>query len=99
MSLRSRLIIGLVAVVIAGLVAADVTTYLVVRSFLFDRVDDQLQQVAAPAIARLTPPANQSGQPPSGGGPRPNDGGRGHEGGPPAVVPPGTYAEFRRPDG
>jgi two-component system, OmpR family, sensor kinase len=41
-SLRARLLLGLAAVVLVGLVVADVVTYTVLRSVLIDRVDHRL---------------------------------------------------------
>ncbi len=42
MSLRRRLVIGMVVLVLVGLVVADVLTYNSLRSFLYGKVDDQL---------------------------------------------------------
>jgi two-component system, OmpR family, sensor kinase len=42
LSIRSRLIIGMVAMVAAGLVLANVTGILLLRSYLQDRVDEQV---------------------------------------------------------
>jgi two-component system OmpR family sensor kinase len=44
MSLRARLLLGVVVLAAAGLVAADVATYTSLRSFLVDRVDSSLDQ-------------------------------------------------------
>jgi two-component system, OmpR family, sensor kinase len=41
-SLRGRLLVGLLALVVAGLLVADLGTYLSLQSFLMDRVDKQL---------------------------------------------------------
>ena len=43
-SLRTRLLVGVIALAGVGLVAADVATYSELRSFLFGRVDSTLQQ-------------------------------------------------------
>jgi two-component system OmpR family sensor kinase len=43
-SLRSRLLVGLVALAAVGLLVADVATYRALQSFLVDRVDSTLQQ-------------------------------------------------------
>jgi len=40
--LRTRLVLGVLAVAAVGLVAADIATYTSLRSFLFDRVDSTL---------------------------------------------------------
>jgi two-component system, OmpR family, sensor kinase len=42
LSLRSRLILGVIALAAVGLVVADAATYTSLRSFLFDRVDSTL---------------------------------------------------------
>src|SRR5438270_6742465 len=51
MSLRTRLVLALGVVALVALVAADVATYSALRSFLVQRVDQQLQQ-ADSALAR-----------------------------------------------
>ncbi|MGZ4380935.1 MAG: hypothetical protein ACXVZ3_05900, partial [Gaiellaceae bacterium] len=43
MSLRTRLVVGLVALATVGLVAADVATYHSLRSFLIDQKDQALE--------------------------------------------------------
>jgi two-component system, OmpR family, sensor kinase len=45
LSLRSRLVLGTIALTAAGLVAADVATYTSLRSYLYDRVDATLNAV------------------------------------------------------
>ena len=64
MSLRLRLLLALVGLVAAGLLIADAVTYYSLRSFLVDRVDQQLLQARAPVSFELT-----SGGGPGGGGP------------------------------
>ena len=49
LSLRTRLVLGVVVVAAIGLVIADVATYTSLRSFLFDRVDKTLNS-AHPSI-------------------------------------------------
>jgi two-component system, OmpR family, sensor kinase len=44
LSLRARLVLGVLAVGLVGLVAADIATYTSLRSFLLQRVDRQLDQ-------------------------------------------------------
>lgn len=46
MSLRSRLVLAVAAIALIALVVADVATYSSLRSFLYDRVDQSLQQTA-----------------------------------------------------
>jgi two-component system OmpR family sensor kinase len=55
MSLRARLLVVLVVLSAAGLLAADVATYLTLRSFLFERVDRTLDTSAA-GISRTPGP-------------------------------------------
>src|SRR5688500_913948 len=47
MSLRARLLAASLVLVAAGLLVADVATYSALRSFLFDRVDQQLDAAQA----------------------------------------------------
>ena len=51
MSLRARLLSGVLAMTAVGLIAAGGGTYLALRSFLFDRVDQQLMAARA-AVGR-----------------------------------------------
>ena len=44
LSLRARLLLGVVLLAALGLAAADVATYTALRSFLVGRVDSTLQQ-------------------------------------------------------
>ncbi len=43
MSLRARLLVATLVVVVAGLLAADVATYSALRAFLYQRIDAQLE--------------------------------------------------------
>ena len=54
MSLRGRLLAGLVSLVMVGMLVSDVVTYTALRSFLFTRVDQQLQQTVVPAAQELS---------------------------------------------
>lgn len=54
MSLRLRLLLALVGLVAAGLLIADAATYYSLRSFLLDRVDQQLVQARGPVTFALT---------------------------------------------
>jgi two-component system OmpR family sensor kinase len=49
LSLRARLVLGVIVLTAIGLVAADIATYTSLRSFLFDRVDNTLDS-AHPSI-------------------------------------------------
>jgi two-component system OmpR family sensor kinase len=87
MSLRTRLVLGVVVLAAAGLAAADVVTYTSLRSFLIDRTDSTLNEDEH-SFGRSGPDR---------GGP-----GAGHGPGPRARAaprPPGVYSETRSLDG
>jgi two-component system OmpR family sensor kinase len=83
-SLRTRLLVALLALVAAGLVVAGVVTYVSLRGFLLERVDAQLRDARVPMAMALTNSAGVSGLP---GGPGGSPGG--------ANLPPGTYGQLR----
>ncbi len=83
MTLRLRLILSLVGLVAAGLLIADAAMYLSLRSFLVDRVDQQLLAARNAMAFELT-----RGQQPFGPG---------RESG--TLLPPGTYGQLRSEDG
>ncbi len=62
LSLRTRLVLGLMAVVAVGLGAAEITTYYSVRSFMLARVDEQVEAARGPATARLLDERFREGQ-------------------------------------
>jgi two-component system OmpR family sensor kinase len=79
LTLRARLLLGLVALAAVGMVAASLVTYAQLRSFLVDRVDQQLDSAQVPVgrdVGFLDSPRDR---------PLP----------PRAQVPPGTYGELR----
>jgi two-component system, OmpR family, sensor kinase len=86
MSLRARLLIGLLAIAALGLLIAGAVTYAEQRSFLQDRVDQQARD-AFPGVSHAL---DEREIDESGFGRR----GRGPGGGPgsPTNLPPGTYA-------
>jgi hypothetical protein len=47
-SLRLKLLIAVIVLVFAGLAVADIVTYTSLRSFLFDRIDQQLVDARFP---------------------------------------------------
>jgi two-component system OmpR family sensor kinase len=51
LSLRARLVVGLVALVLGGLLVADVVTYAVLGNLLQSRVDQQLSAMKYPALS------------------------------------------------
>jgi two-component system OmpR family sensor kinase len=102
MSLRTRLLAGLILIAAAGLLLLGGIVYAEQRSVLLDRLDEQVRG-APPALAHQL--NEQRGVVAGGGGfparPRDRDGGPGG-GGPreaPANLPPGTYGELRSATG
>lgn len=53
LSLRSRLLIGVISLVVAGLVVSDLVTYGIVRKSMYDRVDSQLQSRSTMVTAAI----------------------------------------------
>lgn len=69
MSLRTRLLLGLLGLVSVGLVASDLITHRFLQSFLMDRLDEQVQAAVDPVASRLSagerrsPPLNRTAVP------------------------------------
>jgi two-component system OmpR family sensor kinase len=82
-SLRTRLLVAVLACVAAGLVVAGLITYLSLRGFLLERVDAQLRDSRVQVAMALA------------GSPGGLPGGPGGE----ANLPPGTYGQLRSTDG
>ncbi|HKG38945.1 MAG TPA: HAMP domain-containing sensor histidine kinase [Conexibacter sp.] len=99
-SLRARLVAGLLALAALGLLVLAVITYVEQRSFLLDRVDQQLRAATPPVSAaldgRIPPPGRGGGGRPFGAG---LGAGPGDRGGPGFGLPEGTYGERRDADG
>ena len=95
MSLRGRLLVATLVLVAVGLVTADFATFAALRSFLTDRVDQQLDAIVFPTARSLerinetlaTDPNATLGEHNVGPGPGANGG------------PLGIYAELRDPEG
>ncbi|HTZ09977.1 MAG TPA: HAMP domain-containing sensor histidine kinase [Acidimicrobiales bacterium] len=89
MSLRTRLLLAVAAVAVIALVIADVVTYQALKSFLYNRIDQSLEQSHIPIENALggTP---KPGGPAGNGGPGP--GGAGAPGVPGAVRPSSSQA-------
>ena len=107
MSLRARLLAGLIALTAAGLAIAGIVTYTAERSFLISRTDQVFNVTAIRSFEDLLDAKlglhRQGGGPPPGGGPQPGGGqlfGQPDEGdhpgvAPTAVSPPvGTYGIY-----
>jgi len=68
-SLRTRLLLGLLGLVSIGLVASDLITYRFLQSFLMRRLDEQVQAAVDPVASRLStterrsPPLNRTAVP------------------------------------
>ncbi len=103
MSLRARLLVGMVVLVAAGLTVAAVTTYEEQRSFLLNRVDQQVQSGLVPVAFALRIPGTRTARPASAPARRrfPFAGllGRRPPGIGPASLPPGTFGELIGPGG
>ncbi|HEV8625803.1 MAG TPA: HAMP domain-containing sensor histidine kinase [Acidimicrobiia bacterium] len=110
MTLRLRLVLGLVVLVTAGLAVFGLATYQLYARSQYERLDDQLRGSAGAVVESLAREAGLAGTRPAGGpgfggGPRGGDGGK--DGGgprdgrpaPPTVVPYGTYSELRDSSG
>jgi two-component system OmpR family sensor kinase len=69
MSLRTRLLLGLLGLVSVGLIASNLLTYRFLQSFLMDRLDEQVQAAVDPVASRLSagerrsPPLNRTAVP------------------------------------
>src|SRR6267378_3703608 len=64
-SLRGRLLIGVISLVVLGLLIADIATYAALQSSLMSQLDDQLKAGHNAAISGLGGP-NEGSSPPSG---------------------------------
>jgi two-component system OmpR family sensor kinase len=102
MSLRARLLTGMVILVAAGLAVAAFATYEEQRSFLLDRVDQQVESALVPLAfqLRLSGPGNTGARGFQRAFPaRRPFAGRPSGLGPAAVLPPGTFGELLGPEG
>jgi two-component system OmpR family sensor kinase len=89
-SIRARLVVVMLVVVTAGLGVANVATYSALRSFLTDRLDQQLVAAQYPVASELVGRAG-------GGGFHPRERDRSSQ--TLSQIPPGTYGELRTADG
>ena len=96
MTLRLRLVLGLVALVVVGLAVFGVTTYVLYARSEYRRLDERLSGVIPIVTNQLYENAGlnpEDGHEPGGIGSGERPGGPG--GRPPILVPSGTYAELR----
>jgi two-component system OmpR family sensor kinase len=102
MTLRLRLVVGLVVLTTAGLAVFGFATYELYARSQYDRLDEQLRASAPAVLPTLAQRAGlaREGDPRFDGRRREDGpGGRGARPGPPAVVPLVSYAELRDGDG
>ncbi|HEY2603594.1 MAG TPA: HAMP domain-containing sensor histidine kinase [Thermoleophilaceae bacterium] len=102
MSLRARLVIGLLVLAAAGLITLAAVTYAEQRSFLYDRVDQQIAAAVQPVSHQLDETNGTLGPQGTGFGPgSAHHPGYGDQGGPPPNVdlPPGTFGQRRDVNG
>jgi two-component system OmpR family sensor kinase len=95
LSLRARLILGVIALAGIGLVAADVVTYTSLHSFLISRTDDFLDTAHSSAESALQGPGRGG----SHGGEPPSSTARGPDIGRLEARVPGLFVQVRRPNG
>jgi two-component system OmpR family sensor kinase len=88
LSLRTRLLVVLLGLVACGLLVAGLATYASLRSFLLERVDQQLLEARVPVSVALVGSGHMQGMM-GGSGMRPER----------ANLPPGTYGEMRDSQG
>jgi two-component system, OmpR family, sensor kinase len=86
LSLRARLVLGVLALAAAGLAAANVATYASLRSFLLERTDESLAELTASAERELEQDCY-------------GHGGRGPNDGAPPGASPGDFFQLRTPGG
>jgi two-component system OmpR family sensor kinase len=89
-TLRTRLLLGLVGLAAVGLIIADVATYTSLRTFLNNRVEQQLQAARFELLEFFE--EMEEKPPPPGRGPKP-----GHE--VTSSFPSGSYGQLRDADG
>ncbi|HEV7864192.1 MAG TPA: ATP-binding protein [Acidimicrobiia bacterium] len=103
MTLRLRLVLGLVVLVTAGLAVFGFATYELFSRSQYNRLDDQVRASASTVVAQLARTAglDLGGGPGGGPGHGGPDEGDGHGGrpAPPTAVPLTTYAELRDANG
>jgi len=101
MSLRARLMLGLLALAAVGLLVLDAVSYAALRDYLLNRADQQVESALPIVGQRLDEPQLfQRGTRVHGGGPvplPPPPAGQSPSG--PPQLPPGFFAELRKPNG
>jgi two-component system OmpR family sensor kinase len=77
LSLRTRLVLLLVALAVVGLAAADFASYRALHNYLYDRVDQQLESAVVPVSTFLAHRAGEGEAAAGLAGPGPGEGGPG----------------------
>jgi two-component system OmpR family sensor kinase len=98
MTLRLRLVLGLVVLVTAGLAVFGIATYQLYSRSQYSRLDNQIRASALDVVPQLAEDAGFGGGHGRDGGPG-GRGGRDGRPGPPTVVPYGTYVDLRDSSG
>jgi two-component system, OmpR family, sensor kinase len=100
LSLRTRLVVLLVALAVLGLAAADFASYRALHNYLYDRVDQQLESAVVPLSFELFREANDEEAPPRSFSVGPDGETRALSGPKPgSQLPPGTYGQLRAANG
>src|ERR1700743_74104 len=79
-SLRTRLVVLLIALAVVGLAVADFASYRALHNYLYDRVDQQLESAVVPVASHLLREAGEEGPTIQAFGPAPGSEGAGTEG-------------------
>ena len=98
LSLRARLLLLLVGLAVVGLAAADFASYRALHNYLYDRVDQQVEEAVVPVSFGLIHKAEQ-GEGAEDIGPGPGPGFEGHGPSPDSQLPPGTFGQLRNAAG
>src|ERR1700760_5027634 len=91
LSLRTRLVVLLVALAVVGLAAADFASYRALHNYLYDRVDQQLESAVVPVASHLLHEAGEEGPVRAFGAAPAREGATGGEEGGPEGTPPGAH--------
>src|SRR6201995_3575860 len=91
LSLRTRLVVLLVALAVVGLAAADFASYRALHNYLFSRVDQQLESAFVPVTTHLLSEAGGEGPTIRAFGPAPGSEGATGRGGTGPVGPGGSH--------
>ncbi len=101
LSLRTRLLVLLVALAVVGLAVADFASYRALHNYLYDRVDQQLESAVVPVTISMASEVESGGVETQRFGPGPDGDATGPGPGPApsSQLPPGTYGQLRNAEG